>query len=331
MFSQNFVFGQSVQFNFSNLSFNGFTPPTQGTSLKFGPDQRLYLAELNGQIKIYTIEKTGPTNYRVISAEVLFDVQNIPNHDDTGVAAWDGRSNRQSTGLTVGGTSSNPIIYITSSDPKWGGPSSQGGDKALDTNSGIITRLKWTGSIWEVVDLVRGLPRSEENHSTNGLEHTVINGKPYLLVTSGGNTNAGGPSRNFAFLTEYALSSAILMVDLEDLESREIKTDPNSGRKFIYDLPTLDDPSRANVNGIYNPNHLDYNGIDVGDPFGGNDGLNMAMLVDGGPVQIFSGGYRNTYDLVVTKSGKVFASENGPNATWGGAPSKRRKSINSNK
>ncbi|MCH6236131.1 LamG-like jellyroll fold domain-containing protein [Cognataquiflexum rubidum] len=311
------IFSQTISFGLDTLQLNGFTQPAKGTSLKFGPDGKLYLAQLNGQIKIYTIQKTVTNGYKVTAAQTLLDIQNIPNHDDIGTRAKDGRSNRQSTGITVVGTAANPIIYITSSDPKWGGPS---GDKALDTNSGIISKLTWTGSSWEVVDLVRGLPRSEENHSPNGLEYTVINGKPYLLVTSGGHTNAGSPSLNFAYLGEYALSAAVLSIDLNAIEALPLKTDPLSGRKFKYDIPTLDDPSRPNANGIYNPNQSGYNGIDVGDPFGGNDGLNMGMIVAGGPVQIFSGGYRNTYDLVVTQSGKVYVTENGPNTNWGGLP-----------
>ncbi|MCL6259260.1 malectin domain-containing carbohydrate-binding protein [Aquiflexum sp. TKW24L] len=311
------LLSQTISFGLDTLQFGGFTKPAKGTSLKFGPDGRLYLAQLNGQIKIYSIQKSSTNEYKVIAAETLLDIQNIPNHDDIGTLAKDGRSNRQSTGLTVVGTAANPIIYITSSDPKWGGPS---GDKVLDTNSGIISRLTWTGSKWDVVDLVRGLPRSEENHSPNGLEFTVINGKPYLLVTSGGHTNAGSPSLNFAYLGEYALSAAVLSIDLNAIDALPLQTDSQSGRKFKYDIPTLDDPSRPNANGIYNPNQSGYNGIDVGDPFGGNDGLNMGMIVAGGPVQIFSSGYRNTYDLVVTESGKVFVTENGPNTNWGGLP-----------
>jgi hypothetical protein len=317
-FSQ-MLFAQGIQFDLTTLNFNGFAPPAQGTALKFGPDSRLYVSDLNGQIKIYTIIKSG-ANYTVVAAETIFHVQTIPNHDDTGTPAWDGRSNRQVTGITVVGTSQNPVIYVTSSDPKWGGPTSSGGDRALDTNSGIITRLSWNGTSWEYIDLVRGLPRSEENHSLNGLEFAVIKGKPFLLVTSGGNTNAGSPGKNFAYTVEYALSAAVLSVDLTAIEALPEKIDPNSGRKYKYDLPTLDDPSRPNVNGIYDPNNPQYNGIDVGDPFGGNDGLNMAKLVENGPVQIFSGGYRNTYDVLVMQDGKVFVSDNGPNANWGGMP-----------
>ncbi|MCC5936490.1 MAG: PKD domain-containing protein [Lunatimonas sp.] len=311
------TYSQNISFSQSSLNFKNFTPINAGTSLKFGPDERLYVSQLNGDIKVYTITRDLGNEYSVLAEETLGSIKSIPNYDDNGLHAFDKRGNRQITGITVVGTASNPVLYVTSSDPKWGGPS---GDKGLDTNSGVISRITWTGSEWETVDLVRGLPRSEENHSINGIEFTQIKGKPFLLVAVGGFTNAGSPSKNFAYITEYALSAAILSVDLNAIEGLVTKVDPFSGRKYKYDIPTLDDPSRPNVNGIYNPNDPNYDGIDVNDPFGGNNGLNMGMIVEGGPVQIFSAGYRNSYDLVVTESGKVYATDNGANINWGGLP-----------
>ncbi|WP_375582156.1 malectin domain-containing carbohydrate-binding protein [Cyclobacterium xiamenense] len=315
--NQNYVYSQNISFNQTSLNFNGFQNIDLGTSLQFGPDERLYVAQLKGEIKIYTISKEGPNQYDVVGEEVLLGVKSLPNHDDNGLLAFDNRDDRQITGLTVVGTAENPIIYVSSSDPKWGGPI---GDKFLDTNSGVITRLSWNGASWEAIDLVRGLPRSEENHSTNGLEFTTINGKPYLLVASGGLTNAGSPSKNFTYITEVALSAAILSIDLEAIEALPTQTDSHSGRLFKYDIPTLDDPSRENVNGVYDPNDPNYNGLDVNDPFGGNDGLNMGMVTEDGPVQIFSPGYRNSYDLVVTEDRKLFVTDNGANINWGGLP-----------
>ena len=302
-------------FGESNLDFNGNGGVSNGTSLMFGPDGRLYVLGINGTIDIFTVARTGPDDYIVTDSEELLDVKSIPNHNDDGSA--NSGNNREATGLTVAGTAANPVLYVTSSDSQVGGP---GGDKNLDTNSGVITRLSWNGIGWDVVDLVRGLPRSEENHATNGLEFVTINGTDFLIVCSGGHTNAGSPSDNFAWTTEYALAAAILSVNLTQLEALPVLTDAGSGRDYIYDLPTLDDPTRANADAIEDPDAAGYTGIDVGDPWGGNDGLNQAMLVDGGPVQIFSAGYRNSYDLVVTEDGKVYATDNGANGSWGGLP-----------
>ncbi len=307
-----------VDFAISNLNFNGFSQITNGTSLMFGPDGRLYTSERYGTIKVYTVQKNAANDYDVIGVEIINLVQQIANHNDDGSDA--SNSNRQVTGLTVAGTAQDPVLYVTSSDPRVGGGGSKG-DIDLDTNSGVITRIIWNNGTPEAVDLVRGLPRSEENHATNGLEYAVIGGKPYLIVCSGGFTNAGSPSNNFAFITEYALAAAVLAIDLDALDQLPILTDNSqNGRKYIYDLPTLDDPTRANANGIEDPDTAGYTGVDIDDPWGGNDGLNQAMLVPGSPVQIFSPGYRNTYDLVLTENGSIYVTDNGANGGWGGYP-----------
>ncbi|PQJ15218.1 PKD domain-containing protein, partial [Aureicoccus marinus] len=307
-----------VNFDQSTLNFNGIGESTNGfTSIMFGPDGRLYVAEYHGLIKIFTIERQSSTSYTVTAVEELNGIQTMEDHNDDGSGF--SSLERETTGLTVAGTATNPIIYVTSSDFRIGsGPAGGNGDVGLDTNSGVITRFTWTGSAWDVVDLVRGLPRSEENHATNGLEYAQINGVNYLLVTSGGITNAGSPSTNFVFTCEYALSGAILSVNLDEINSLPILTD--SGRQYIYDLPTLDDPTRPNSNGIIDPNDPGYTGEDLNDPWGGNDGLNMAIIDPAGPVQVFSPGFRNAYDLVVTESGAVYATDNGANGGWGGFP-----------
>lgn len=299
------------------------------TYLKFGPDNRLYVSQQDGTIYAFTIQRNGKNSYSATSTEVINLVKNIPNYNDDGTASPTTTS-RQVTGLWVVGTAANPIVYVSSSDFRIGGPT---GDLGLDTNSGMVTRLTWIGAnapsqtnfsqvtntqVWDKVDILRGLPRSEENHANNGLATFTKNGKTYLLVTVGGSTNAGGPSQNFTKKTEFALSAAVISVDLTAIEAMPIQ---GSGvNKFIYDLPTVDDPTRPNANGITNPNAPGYNGIDVGDPFGGNDGLNQAKIVPGGPVQIFSPGYRNAYDLVITQEGRVYVTDNGANGGWGGLP-----------
>lgn len=322
LFSTNSLFAQ-INFSKSDLDFNGNEGVSGVTSLMYGPDGRLYVLEYYwggstaGVIKILTVERNGPNNYMVTDVETLLDVMDIVNHNDDGTVN-NSVVKREATGLTVSGTAENPVIYVTSSDFRMGAGYS-GGDIDLDTNSGTISRLTWNGGSWDVVDLVRGLPRSEENHATNGLEFTNINGTDYLIVAQGGHTNAGAPSNNFTFICEYALSGAVLAVNLDMINSMGINTDGN-GRKYIYDLPTLDDPTRPNINGITDPNATGYNGIDINDPFGGNDGLNMAVLEDGGPVQIVSPGFRNPYDLVITESKALYVSDNGANGDWGGLP-----------
>src|SRR5690606_4381252 len=97
---------------------------------------------------------------------------------------------RQITGILVAGTTTNPVLYVSSSDWRI----SVGVDSGLDTNSGIVSRLTCVGGLsnhvcqeWDKVDIVRGLPRSEENHSVNGMALDEEENILYLMV--GGNTN----------------------------------------------------------------------------------------------------------------------------------------------
>jgi len=153
------------------------------------------------------------------------------------------------TGILIEGTPTAPVIYLASSDPRQAaGPS--GTDSGLDTNSGILHKLSKSGATWIKQDIVRGLPRSEENHVPNGL--VKIGNKIYLVT--GGNTNEGAPSNNFAFIPEYALSAAVLEIDLGAIG------------ESTYDLPTLNDEDRPGV-------------TDANDPFGGNNGKNQAKLI----------------------------------------------------
>ena len=284
------------------------------TSISFGPDQRLYALDVTGDIHIYTINRTGGGLYEVDSSEILTFVTDIQNHFDDGTV--DSHVERQATGICVVGTPSNPVIYATSSDYRF---AELFDDLNLDTNSGTISRITWNGTSWEHVIIVRGLPRSEENHATNGLFYDES--ANMLYVAQGGNTNAGSPSDlTFLYLCEFAYSNAILTVDLDAIEAMPIQTDTSSGVKYIYNLPTVDDPTRDNANGINNPMTPGYDGVDLHDPFGGNDGLNQAKLTVGSPVQVYSGGYRNAYDVVKTELGHLYTWDNGPNPGWGGAP-----------
>ncbi|MER2998976.1 malectin domain-containing carbohydrate-binding protein [Pontibacter populi] len=292
-------------FNTSGLKLASINNPT---SLQFGPDGRLYVSQQDGVLKALTIKRNGSNDYTVTSTETIGIINQIPNHNDDGSLASN-VTKRQVTGILVTGTAAQPILYVSSSDSRIGGGSSDG-DKNLDTNSGIISRLTKVSGGWLKIDLVRGLPRSEENHSVNGMQLNEQTNTLYIAV--GGLTNAGAPSNNFAFICEYALSAAILSIDLNFIDA--LPTIGLGATAYKYDLPTLDDPTR--------PNNAD--GTDLNDPFGGNDGLNQAKIVIGGPVQIYSPGYRNSYDLVITKTpgkaGRMYTIDNGANQGWGGHP-----------
>jgi hypothetical protein len=263
------------------------TSSTQPTTLAFGPDGRLYVGQQNGLIEVYTVARQAANRYAVQATETIRLIQTIPNHNDDGTLNQT-IATRQLTGIVVAGTAANPVVYATSSDPRIGG-GHLGSNTGLDTNSGILSRLRFDGASWVRTDLVRGLPRSEEAHSTNGMALDAAANVMY--VAQGGNTNRGAPSNNFARLPEYALSAAVLRVDLGAIGNT------------TYNLPTLADPA-----------------VDAHDPFGGDLGRNQARLVSGGPVQVFSPGFRNPYDVVRTTAGRLYAIDNGANAGWGEVP-----------
>ena len=310
------VGAQTGEPSFTSSALSGHSS-TNPTSLQFGPDGKLYVAEVSGIVNIYEIEQLGPDDYQVVGTETIGRVAQITNHDDDGSVMTNANyfGVRQVTGLLVTGTAQDPVLYVSSSDPRIGGP---GEDLPLDTNSGIVSRLtqttpgSWAGAA--KLDIVRGLPRNEENHSINGMEISADGSTLYL--TAGGHTNQGAPSNSFAFQWEYALSAAILALDLPAIDALPLQPpgcDPTVDDDcHLYDLPTLDDPTRSNVGGE-----------DVNDPFGGNSaagGANQAVLDPSGPVQLHATGFRNPYDVVITTDGRMMTIDNGPNAGWGGEP-----------
>ncbi|MEM9897743.1 MAG: hypothetical protein AAF742_00010 [Pseudomonadota bacterium] len=326
-------------FSASELDLNGNSIGSP-TALVWGPDGRLYVTEQDGDIKILTVEfgdkdpldGDNTNSFYVTDFELNTLVKQIPNHNDDGSNA--GASVRQVTGIdvtlqyddngdpvTINGEP-GVVMYVTSSDNRIGAGGG-GNDANIDTNSGVITRLTQTDTGWEAVDIVRGLARSEENHATNGLE--VIqeldgSGKligERLIVANGGNANTGAPSNNFAGQQEQPYSAAILEVDLLKIKAIESSegTKIDDGRTYVYDLPTLNDPT------------LDNTSVD---PFGGNDGFNSAKLTADSPVQIYSAGYRNAYDVEVTEDGRVFTYDNGANNNWGGRPAGEDENANTN-
>ncbi|MEO5989344.1 MAG: choice-of-anchor D domain-containing protein, partial [Candidatus Eisenbacteria bacterium] len=274
-----------VAFGKSSLQLGQRTNPT---SLQFGSDGRLYVAQKDGTLYALTVQRNGANNYAVTQTEVINVIRALPNRNDDGSLNL-AITERLVTGLLVTGPPAAPVIYVTSSDPRM----NVAGDINLDTNSGILSRLDRVGSVWSRTDLVRGLPRSENDHCPNGMALDTLTNT--LYVGQPGNANMGAPSLNFSFLPEYALTAAILSVDLDAIGNT------------TYDLPTLDDEDRPGV-------------VDANDPFGGNDGKNQAIIVPGGPVQVYSPGYRNPYDVLIHTNGHLYTIDNGPNAGWGGPP-----------
>ena len=85
-----------------------------------------------------------------------------------------------------------------------------------------------------------------------------------INIMVGGITNKGAPGNNFAGTPEYALSAALVSINMNTINSMPVYTDSRTGTKFVYDIPTLDDPTRNNItknnsNFPYPSNHPLYN------------------------------------------------------------------------
>ncbi|MEM8886803.1 MAG: T9SS type A sorting domain-containing protein [Bacteroidota bacterium] len=294
---------QGQSFGLSRLDLKGASL-THPTSLDFGPDGKLYVAVENGQIFAIEVERTAANDYAIKNIDNIHLVQEIPNHHEDGNPAPE-INNRKVNGLILAGTPEKPVIYVSSYDPRDG--VSGNGDMNLDTNSGIISKLNWTGEKWEIIHLVRGLPRGKEKHGSNGLALS-LDGKT-LFVAQAGHTNAGAPSQAFALSSEYALSAGILSLDLKMIESLPTKRD-EEGQRFKYDLPTV--------------KHTDLmGGGDISSskaPWGGLDGLNQSRLVLGGPVQVYAPGFRDPYDILISSKGFMYSTDNGAKLNQGGYP-----------
>jgi hypothetical protein len=297
----------SVPIGFGHTELSGFSTGNP-TSIDWGPDGRLYVSNQNGEVFALTVQRNGEDDYEVTDTETITAIQDIPNHNDDG--SFGGPDNeRQVTGLRVGGTADAPVVYVTSSDPRISVENDNPPEQSLDTNSGMVSRLtQQSDGSWDHDVLVRGLPRSEENHAVNGL--AIADGGDTLYVAVGGHTNQGAPGDKLSYLPEYALSAAILEVDVAQIENNYNAKDAldengNTYADYYYDIPTLS-PGQSNA-----PN---------GGPFGGLDGVNMGKLVDGGPVQVYSPGYRNPYDVVIRPNGDLYTIDNGHNGGWGDQP-----------
>ena len=70
-------------YNFSVSQLHGISPGSL-TSLQFGPDHRLYVTQVNGQILALTVQRSVANDYDVIETETINLVRDIPNYNDDG-------------------------------------------------------------------------------------------------------------------------------------------------------------------------------------------------------------------------------------------------------
>jgi glucose/arabinose dehydrogenase len=147
--------------------------------------------------------------------------------------------------------------------------------------SGQVTVL--TGPNFDVpAALITGLPVSNHDHGINGMEFDH-NGD--LLIAVGGTTNAGVPHCDLGGLPESPLSGAILKAQL------------SKGPAF--------------------QGTVSYVGAQA--PFSSMDQRagGQVSVAPGADVTVFAAGLRNSFDLLLTTWGRIYATDNGPDSGYG--------------
>ena len=126
--------------------------------------------------------------------------------------------------------------------------------------------------------LITNLPVSNHDHAVNGMQ---FDNNGDLLICVGGNTNAGVPHKFIGDLPESPLSAAILKAEI----------------------------SRPDFDG-----ELSY--VETGTGLPNDDQVfgDIVDLVPGTHVSVHASGLRNSYELVYTTRGRLYATDNGPSA-----------------
>ena len=146
-----------------------------------------------------------------------------------------------------------------------------------------------------VTEVITGLPVSGFDHGINGLQ---FDGEGNLLIGVGGNTNTGVFDGVFGSdAPESPLTSAILRAPISD---------PNFNGNVVYEFIDPNDPELlALASGL---------GVQP-DPNNQRFGEFVKVVDVPGELEVetFAVGLRNSYDLVFTTQGHIFATDNGPN------------------
>ncbi len=200
------------------------------TAMAWGPDNRLYVATVTGEIRALTFDYASHT---VASVETISAVQY-----------------RLALGLTIDpdSTPNNVILWVAHSDL------SQNNGAA---NSGTVSRLSGPGFAVRQ-DVITGLPRAIANHATNSI-HFGPDGK--LYIAQAGNTGAGASNdqpSEFGSRPEQPLSSAILVADVKKPGFDGTCTsqiDPDGSQMDATGIAATDAPCDVQVyaSGLRNP------------------------------------------------------------------------------
>ncbi len=234
------------------IDFNSwiFSPVFKPTAMAWGPDNRLYVADVSGMIHAFTLDYE---NQSVLAEQLISSV-----------------AGRLMLGLAIDpeSTADNVILWVSHSDL------SQDNGTA---NSGAVTRLSGV-DFAERLDIITGLPRAIANHATNNI-HFGPDGR--LYIAQAGNSGAGaandGPSE-FGSRPEQPLSAAILVADVKAPVfdgSCASEIDPDGSVMDTTGVSARDIPCDVQVFASGLRNAYDFTFIKNGDLYATENGLGV--------------------------------------------------------
>ena len=304
-YSTSFVTGEAPEVEAREVAFvdsvviDGFADGAAAfTSIEFGPDGKLYVSTITGEIHRWDVNSDGSLD---------------KGSQETLSLDYFQTSGRSIIGITFDPEDPN-TIWVTDNAPV------PRDGKAANTPdfSGQVSKITlgangaFEGA--EAETYITGLPRSGGDHVTNSLEFRANPdadqpGAPnYLLyLTQGSNSAAGSPDNAWGFRPERLLNASVLEVDpRRDAPDGgfDVQTEP-------YDpgvnTPTYRTGEAFNDDGTFG---------DYYDPFAAD-----AVL------KIYGEGIRNAYDLVWHSNGFLYTPTNGT-AAGGITPDDPTTSLN---
>jgi len=238
-------------------------PLANPTAAAWGPDGRLYVATLYGELKAVTFD----AQWHATKVETYAGVSQLPNPHVTGLTF-----NPYDPPAPVRVYVSHALQYADGGVPP-AAPSKYWGQVSVLTGPGFAAPAP----------LVTGLPQSNSGHAVNGMQFDD-NGD--LLMDVGSTTNAGVASLAFGGLPESPLSGATL--------------------KALTSRPDFD-------------GHVHYVDVVTGLPDDDQRHGEHVKPAPGSHVLVQAAGLRNPYDLVFTRAGRLYSTDNGPNLNFGPA------------
>ncbi len=275
------------------------------TVAEWGPDGRLYVGTMFGQLQILTFDD----NYNVVDSEVVKTIGKLPVVGPTAFTK------------SILGIGFNPFDeYNSEDDPvrvylsiseiygNGGGAIPEGEASAYSGEVVVLEGPDFT----EVKPVVTGLPVSNHDHAVNGLEFDE-NGD--LLILTGSNTNAGVIADPIGDLPESPFSAAILKADLKPgfqgvIDYQEIATGEINNDQVFGDIVEVKQPVDVSVFASGIRNGLDLVYTTQGNIYATDNGPNGAFGVESTGPDTQADGVTAPDELNLIVEGEYYGSPN---------------------